>query len=153
MISILRASASTNFLIAFKLTHLYKTKTVVNNHVNFSRRHQWDLMAYKLFVLKILNFSIDLNSLTCIDQDYHYALRVGIYSKNFSLKGCRRLSCWTNLHVQQEPGQFPEAAFIHKHKSVQVTPVLRFLQIPAILHNPVILILFSSIQWMLLFFL
>jgi hypothetical protein len=66
MISILSASASTRRLIAFKFTHLPKPVIVLENLVIFFQKKT--RITYRLFVLNILNFSIDLNSFTYVQK-------------------------------------------------------------------------------------
>jgi hypothetical protein len=66
MISILSASASTRRLIAFKFTHLPKTVIILGNFL--SKIKIRTTATYRLFVLNILNFSIDLNSFTYVQK-------------------------------------------------------------------------------------
>lgn len=60
----------------------------------------WGNMTYKLFVLKILNFSMDLNSLTCFKESTPYHQTIN----------------WANLYCKQE------CACIIQRKDTGTTP-------------------------------
>lgn len=81
IISIFNAFSCTSLLIAFKFTHLALTVRMFGqDHVieNLVTKYHFcgkKCITYKLLVLKILNFSIDLNSLTCRKQKANRSAR------------------------------------------------------------------------------